>query len=101
MAQGFSRLPAITTASAAEMFPVSARTAILGVFREHCMNDLQAKFAITLVALGFFFAYAFPAVKGMNHNHDAVIQEVGQAYAAPDQSSTNPPSGDTSIEPQR
>lgn len=65
------------------------------------MNDIQAKFAITLVALGFFFAYAFPAVKGMKHNHDAVIQQVGQPYAAPDRSSVDPPNGDVGAESQK
>ena len=57
------------------------------------MTDLQAKFAITLVALGFVFAYAFPAMKNLKHHHDAVIQQVGQAYAAPE-AGTNDASGD-------
>ena len=60
------------------------------------MTDLQAKFAITLVALGFVFAYAFPAMKEMKHHHDAVIQQVGQPYAAPDSGASNASNGDVS-----
>ena len=47
------------------------------------MNDLQAKFAITLIALGFFFAYAVPLAKQAKRDHDAVIRQVGQTYVAP------------------
>ena len=47
------------------------------------MTDLQAKFAVTLVALGFIFSYAFPAMKQMKQNHDAVLQQVSQPYASP------------------
>jgi hypothetical protein len=42
------------------------------------MNDLQAKFAITLVALGALFSYALPAMKQMQHNHETVVQHVSQ-----------------------
>ena len=55
------------------------------------MTDVQAKFAITLVAVGFLFAYAFPAMKEMKHNHDAVIQQVGQPYATSDAGVSNTP----------
>jgi hypothetical protein len=47
------------------------------------MNELHAKFAVALVALGFFFTYALPAMKEMKHNHDFVIQQVGSPYATP------------------
>jgi hypothetical protein len=48
------------------------------------MTDLQAKFAVTLVALGAIFSYVVPTMKEMKHHHDAVVQQVGQAYATPD-----------------
>jgi len=65
------------------------------------MTDLQTKFAITLVALGFVFAYAFPAMKDMKQHHDAVIQQVGQAYAAPDAGTPTAANGDVANDAQK
>jgi len=62
------------------------------------MNDLQTKFAITLVALGIFFTYAFPASKQTKHNHDAVARQVGQVYIAPNPHDSNAPSGNVSLD---
>jgi hypothetical protein len=62
------------------------------------MNDLQSKFAITLVAIGLFFAWATPAVKHARQNHDSVIQQVGEVYVAPNPYDPKAPSGNVSIE---
>src|SRR5215469_5954592 len=82
----------ITFASASETFPVFERATILrSWFGDHetkdrgsdIMNDIQAKFAITVVAFGLVFSYAFPAMKQAEENHDAVSHQVGQVYIAP------------------
>lgn len=57
------------------------------------MNDLQAKFAITLVAVSLFAAYAFPNMKQAKQSHDAAISQVGQIYIAPNPNDPNAPSG--------
>lgn len=62
------------------------------------MSDLQTKFAITLVALGFLFTYAIPSAKKAKHDHDTVIQQVGQVYIAPDPAHPNAPSGNISLD---
>jgi len=62
------------------------------------MNDLQSKFAFTLVALGLFFAYAIPMMKQAKQNQDAVIHQVGQVYIAPDPNDPNAPSGNVSLD---
>ena len=64
------------------------------------MNDLQAKFAVTLVAVGFILSYAVPAMKDMKQHHDAVIQQVGSPYAAPAQNAATA-SEDSSPDSQR
>lgn len=62
------------------------------------MNDLQSKFAITLVAFGLFFAYSLPKLKEAEQNRDAVICQVGQVYIAPNPNDPNAPSGNVSID---
>lgn len=62
------------------------------------MNDLHAKFAITLVALGFFFTYAVPALKDMQHKHDFVIQQVSQPYASSSPTQPNAVSGAATVD---
>ncbi|HEY2468654.1 MAG TPA: hypothetical protein VGI45_12555 [Terracidiphilus sp.] len=62
------------------------------------MNDLQAKFAITLVAFALFFAYAAPAMKQAKQDHDTVIGHVGQVYIAPNPNDPKAPSGKLSID---
>ena len=57
------------------------------------MNDLQLKFVTTLVALGLFFAYAFPMIKETKQNQDAVVRLVGQVYVAPNPNDPRAPSG--------
>jgi hypothetical protein len=61
------------------------------------MNDLQSKFAMTLVAFGLFFAYAFPMLKQAKQNDDAVVSQVGQVYIAPTPNDPDAPSGNVSI----
>jgi hypothetical protein len=64
------------------------------------MNDLQAKFAITLVALGALFSYAVPAMRQMQYNHETVVQHVSQQpYMPPAQAaSTAPDTGSASVQ---
>lgn len=62
------------------------------------MNDLQAKFAITVIAFGLFFAYAFPTMKLAKRGHDEAIRQVGQVYIAPNPHDPNAPSGYVSID---
>jgi hypothetical protein len=64
------------------------------------MNDLQAKFAVTLVAVGFILSYAVPAMKEMKQRHDIVIQQVGSPYAAPSQNASTA-SDDSNPDSQR
>lgn len=62
------------------------------------MNDLQAKFAISLVAFGLFFAYAVPSVKQARDNQAGVINEVGRVYIAPNPDDPHAPSGFVSVD---
>ena len=62
------------------------------------MNDLQSKFALTLVALGLFFAYAFPMMKQAKQNQDGVIRQVDKAYIAQSPNDPNAPSGNVSLD---
>jgi hypothetical protein len=62
------------------------------------MNDLQAKFAIALLACGLFFAYAFPKLEQAKHDHDAVIRMVGEVYDTPNPSDPNAPSGNAGVD---
>ena len=65
------------------------------------MNDLQSKFALTLVAFGLFFAYAFPMMKQAKQNQDAVLRRVGQAYISPSPNDSKVPSGNVSLDDLR
>ena len=62
------------------------------------MNDLQAKFAIALLACGLFFAYAFPKLEQAKHDHDAVIRMVGEVDIAPSPNDPNAPSGNDGVD---
>ena len=62
------------------------------------MNELQAKFAITLVVAGLFFAYAVPTMKQAKQDRDTVIRQVGQVYIAPNPKDPNAPGGNVSAE---
>ena len=65
------------------------------------MNDLQSKFAITLVAFAFFFEFAFSMMKQEQQNLDAVVSHVGQVYISPTSHDPNAPSGKVSIDDLR
>ena len=65
------------------------------------MNDLQAKFAITVIAFGLLFSYAFPTMKQAKQDHDVVTHEVGQVYVAPSLNDPNAPSGYVSVDDLR
>ena len=65
------------------------------------MNDLQSKFALTLVAFGLFFAYAFPMMKQAKQNQDGVFRKVGQVYVAQSPNDPNVPSGNVSLDDLR
>ena len=62
------------------------------------MNDLQAKFAVSVVALGLLFSYVFPAAKQAKSDHDSVSQQVGQVYVAPNAGDPSAPSGYVTID---
>lgn len=62
------------------------------------MNDLQAKFAITLVAFGILFAYAVPSVKQARDNQAGVINEVGRVYIATNPNDPHAPSGFVNVD---
>ena len=62
------------------------------------MNDLQAKFAVALVAYGLFFAYTTPAVKQAKQDHESVTQQVGMVYIAPSPNDPKAPNGMVSVE---
>ena len=62
------------------------------------MNDLQSKFAFTVVAIGLFFAYAFPMMEQAKRNQDAVIGQVDHVYISPDPNDPSAPSGNVSLD---
>jgi len=62
------------------------------------MNDLQAKFAMTLVVVAFFFAYAIPTMRQAKFNHDAVAQRVGEVYISSSPNDPKRPQGNVSID---
>ena len=62
------------------------------------MNDLQAKFTVSLVAVGLFFAYAFPTMKKAIHDHDGAIHQVGTVYMDPSPNDPNAPHGNVSTD---
>jgi hypothetical protein len=62
------------------------------------MNDLQAKFAVTLVSVGIFLTYAVPAIKEAVQVRDEVFQQVGTVYIAPNPNDPDAPHGKVSIE---
>ncbi|HKD59829.1 MAG TPA: hypothetical protein VKB47_05190 [Terracidiphilus sp.] len=62
------------------------------------MNDLQSKFAITLVAFGLLFAYAIRTLGQAEHEVDAAMRVAGAIYMAPNQNDPGAPSGMVSAE---
>lgn len=62
------------------------------------MNDLQSKFALTLVAFGLFFAYAVPKAKQASHDRDAVLQHAAEVYVSPNPNDPRSPSGWVSVD---
>ena len=62
------------------------------------MNDLQSKFAITLVAFGLLFAYAIRTLGQAEHEVDAAMRVAGAIYMAPNQNDPDAPSGMVSAE---
>jgi hypothetical protein len=62
------------------------------------MNDLQSKFAITLVSCGLFFAYAWPMMIQATHNAEAAMNVAGTVYIAPNPDDPKAPSGNVSID---
>jgi hypothetical protein len=83
------------------MFLFSQRAAILGQVPEPnggIMNDLQAKFAMTLVVVGLFFACAVPMMKQAKFDHDSIAQRVGEVYVAPNPDDPNAPHGNVSVD---
>jgi len=57
------------------------------------MNDLQTKFAMSVVVFGLFLAYALPAFKQAKYDHDTVGRLVGTVYVAPNPNDPNAPHG--------
>jgi hypothetical protein len=62
------------------------------------VNDLQTKFAMTLVLAGLFFAYVIPTMRQMMCNRDAIMQQAGEVYIAPNPNAPNAPHGNVSID---
>lgn len=62
------------------------------------MNDLQAKFALTLVVVSLFFAYALPTMKEAKHDRDTVVRQVGEIYIAPNPNDPKALSGNVSAD---
>jgi hypothetical protein len=62
------------------------------------MNDLQAKFAMSLVILTAFLAYAIPSMKQAVQAHDSVHIMVGTFYVAPDPNDPNAPHGNVTAD---
>ena len=65
------------------------------------MNDLQSRFAVTLVAFGLLFAYALRTLDQAKHEVDAAMHVAGAIYMAPNQNDPNAPSGMVSAEQLR
>jgi hypothetical protein len=62
------------------------------------VNDLQGKFAVTLVSVGIFLSYAVPAIKEAIQVRDAVFQQVETVYIAPNANDPDAPHGNVSVE---
>ena len=62
------------------------------------MKDLQSKFAITVVAVGLFFAYAYPTIKQVSLGLDGVASRAGSVYVPPTPGEPNAPSGNVSLD---
>jgi len=62
------------------------------------MNDLQSKFAMTLVAFGLLVAYALPMMKELRQDADAAVRQAGRVYIAPNPNDPNAPSGNVSVD---
>jgi hypothetical protein len=79
------------------MFSVPQGAAILGHVSA-IMNDLQSKFAFTVVAVGLFFAFALPMMKEAEQDLDAAMSQAGKVYMAPNPNDPNAPSGNVSLD---
>lgn len=88
----------VTFASSSETFPVLPQSRILTSLFRYAMNDLQAKFALTLVGAGLLFAYGFPTLKQASQDRDSVVSQVGQVYIGPTANDPKAPRGNVSIE---
>jgi len=62
------------------------------------MNDLQSKFAMTLVAFGLLVAYALPMMKELRQDADVAVRQAGRVYIAPNPNDPNAPSGNVSVD---
>ena len=61
------------------------------------MNDLQAKFAMSVVLFGLFFSFALPTVKRALQDFDTVTNIVGTVYVEPDPKDPKAPHGNVSV----
>jgi hypothetical protein len=62
------------------------------------MNDLQTKFAMSLLSVGLFFSYAVPVIKHAIQVRDEVFQQVETVYIAPNPNDPNAPHGNVNID---
>ena len=65
------------------------------------MNDLQTKFAMTLVAFGLVCSYAIPAMKEALDYRDAVAKQLGEVYIASNPNAPNAPHGNVNVDDLR
>jgi hypothetical protein len=57
------------------------------------MNDLQTKFAMSVVVFTLFLAYAIPTLKQAAQGRNSVNLVVGTVYVAPNPDDPNAPHG--------
>jgi hypothetical protein len=62
------------------------------------MNDLQTKFAMSLLSAGLFFTFAAPVVKEAIQVRDEVFQQVNTVYIAPNPNDPNAPHGNVNLD---
>ena len=62
------------------------------------MNELQTKFAMTLVAFGLVCSYAIPAMKEALDYHEAIAKQVGEVYVGSNPKAPNAPHGNVSVD---
>jgi hypothetical protein len=62
------------------------------------MDELQTKFAISLVAFGLFCSYAIPTMKEMMNYHDAIAKQVGEVYVGSNPNDPNAPHGNVNAD---